>query len=118
MVTSISAVAARWSVSFTGTTLEQMQGWGWQSVQHPDFLPKVLAEWSSALAEGKPFEMGFPLRGADGNFRAFLTRVMPLKDSAGRVVRWFGTNTDISELKQTQERLAVQAPELRLADLF
>jgi PAS domain S-box-containing protein len=102
----------RW-YEFTGTTLEQMEGWGWQSVQHPDFLPKVLAEWSSALAEGKPFEMGFPLRGADGNFRAFLTRVMPLKDSAGRVVRWFGTNTDIEELKRTEDRLAVQAEELR-----
>jgi PAS domain S-box-containing protein len=102
----------RW-YEFTGTTLEQMQGWGWQSVHHPDFLPKVLAEWTAAIAEGKPFEMEFPLRGADGNFRAFLTRVMALKDSAGRVVRWFGTNTDIEELKRTEERLAVQAEELR-----
>jgi PAS domain S-box-containing protein len=102
----------RW-YEFTGTTLEQMQGWGWQSVHHPNFLPEVLARWTSAIAEGKPLEMEFPLRGADGLFRAFLTRVMPLKDSEGRVVRWFGTNTDISELKQTQERLASQAEELR-----
>ncbi len=84
----------RW-YEFTGTTLEQMQGWGWQSVHHPDFLPEVLARWTSAIAEGKPLEMEFPLRGADGLFRAFLTRVMPLKDAEGRVVRWFGTNTDI-----------------------
>ena len=109
---SINWYNERW-YEFTGTRLEQMQGWGWQSVHHPDFLPKVLAGWRSALAEGEPFEMQFPLRGADGLFRAFLTRVMPLKDSAGRVVRWFGTNTDISELKQTQERLAVKAEELR-----
>jgi PAS domain S-box-containing protein len=102
----------RW-YEFTGTTLEQMQGWGWQSVHHPDFLPEVLARWTSAIAEGSPLEMEFPLRGADGLFRAFLTRVMPLKDSDGRVVRWFGTNTDISALKQTEERLAVQAEELR-----
>jgi PAS domain S-box-containing protein len=102
----------RW-YEFTGTTLEQMQGWGWQSVHHPEFLSEVLARWTSAIAEGKPFEMEFPLRGADGLFRAFLTRVMPLKDSAGRVVRWFGTNTDISEFKRTQERLAMQAEELR-----
>jgi PAS domain S-box-containing protein len=102
----------RW-YEFTGTTLEQMQGWGWQSVHHPDFLPEVLAKWTSAIAEGKPVEMEFPLRGSDGLFRAFLTRVMPLKDSEGRVVRWFGTNTDISVLKQTEERLAVQAEELR-----
>ena len=102
----------RW-YEFTGTTLQQMQGWGWQSVHHPDFLPKVLARWTSAIAQGEPFEMEFPLRGTDGLFRAFLTRMMPLKDSAGRVVRWFGTNTDISEFKRTEERLAVQAEELR-----
>jgi PAS domain S-box-containing protein len=102
----------RW-YEFTGTTLEQMQGWGWQSVHHPDFLPEVLAKWTSAIADGKPVEMEFPLRGADGAFRAFLTRVMPLKDAEGRVVRWFGTNTDISEFKCAQERLAVQAEELR-----
>jgi PAS domain S-box-containing protein len=102
----------RW-YEFTGTTFEQMQGWGWQSVHHPDFLPKVLAAWKTAIAEGNPLEMEFPIRGADGLFRAFLTRVMPLKDSAGRVVRWFGTNTDIEELKRTEERLAVQAEELR-----
>jgi PAS domain S-box-containing protein len=109
---SIDWYNQRW-YEFTGTSLEQMQGWGWQSVQHPDSLPRVLAGWKSALAEGRSFEMEFPLRGADGLFRAFLTRVMPLKDSAGRVVRWFGTNTDISELKQAQERLAVKAEELR-----
>jgi len=109
---SISWYNQRW-YEFTGTTLEQMQGWGWQSVQHPDYLPKVLAGWTAAIAAGTPFEMEFPLRGADGLFRAFLTRVMPLKDSAGRVVRWFGTHTDISEFKQAQERLALQAEELR-----
>jgi PAS domain S-box-containing protein len=109
---SITWYNQRW-YEFTGTTLEQMRGWGWQSLQHPDFLPKVLAGWKGAIAEGKLFEMEFPIRGADGLFRAFLTRVMPLKDSAGRVVRWFGTNTDISEFKQTQERLAMQAEELR-----
>lgn len=101
----------RW-YEFTGKTLDQMQGWGWQVVHHPNFLPEVLVRWTGAIAEGKPFDMEFPLRGADGLFREFLTRVMPLKDSAGRVVRWFGTNTDISELKQTQERLAAQAEEL------
>ena len=102
----------RW-YEFTGTTLEQMQGWGWQRVHHPDVLPKVLAEWTTAIAEGRPFEMEFPLLGANGSFRAFLSRVMPLKDSAGRVVRWFGTNTDIEELKRTEERLARQTEELR-----
>jgi PAS domain S-box-containing protein len=101
----------RW-YEYTGTTFEQMQGWGWQSVQDPDILPQVMEGWKNAIATGQPFDMEFPLRGADGRFRSFLTRVMPLKDSAGRVVRWFGTNTDISERKQAAERLAAQAAEL------
>jgi hypothetical protein len=102
----------RW-YEYTGTTFEQMQGWGWQRVHDPEILPKVLEAWTSALAAGEAFDMEFPLRGADGIFRAFLTRVMPLKDSAGQVVRWFGTNTDISERKQIEERLVVQAEELQ-----
>jgi PAS domain S-box-containing protein len=89
-----------------------MRGWAWQTVHDPGMLPKVLDRWKGAIATGQPFDMEFPLRGADGTFRAFLTRVMPLKDSEGRVVRWFGTNTDVAELKEAQERLAVQAESL------
>jgi PAS domain S-box-containing protein len=101
----------RW-YEYTGTTLEQMQGWAWQSIHDPDLLPKVLEEWKASIATGRPFDMEFPLRGADGRFRMFLTRVMPVRDSEGRVVRWFGTSTDISERKQAEERLARQAAEL------
>ena len=101
----------RW-YEYTGTTFEQMEGWGWQTVHDPEMLPKVLEGWKGAIATGAPFEMEFPLRGADGSFRMFLTRVMPVKDLEGRVVRWFGTNTDISERKQAQELLAQQAEEL------
>jgi len=92
----------RW-YEYTGTTPEQMEGWGWQSVHDPDVLPKVLERWKASIATGQPFDMEFPLRGADGIFRSFLTRVLPLKDSAGLVHRWFGTNTDISALKEAEE---------------
>ena len=101
----------RW-YEYTGTTFGQMQGWAWQNVHDPRILPEVLERWKGAIADGKPFDMEFPLRGADGRFRAFLTRVMPVTDVEGRVVRWFGTNTDISERKQAEERLAAQAEEL------
>jgi PAS domain S-box-containing protein len=101
----------RW-YEYTGTTSEQMQGWAWQSVHDPEVLPRVLDGWKAAIADRKPFEMEFPLRGADGRFRMFLTRVMPVKDSEGQVVRWFGTNTDISERQQAEQRLAGQAAEL------
>jgi PAS domain S-box-containing protein len=81
---------------YTGTTPAEMEGWGWQSVHDPDQLPAVMDRWTSSIASGQPFEMTFPLRGADGVFRPFLTRVQPQRDAEGRVVRWFGTNTDVS----------------------
>jgi signal transduction histidine kinase len=75
-------------------------------------LPLILEKWQGAIAAGEPFEMEFPLRGASGIFREFLTRVLPLKDAQGRVTRWFGTNTDISERKAVEVRLVAQAAEL------
>lgn len=94
----------RW-YEYTGTTPAEMEGWGWQSVHHPEVLPRVLAQWKASIAAGEPFEMEFPLRGADGRFRNFLTRAQPLKDAQGRVTRWFGTNTDITEQKRFQAEL-------------
>lgn len=94
----------RW-YEYTGTTPEQMEGRGWQSVHDPEVLPIVLQGWKGAIDAGEPFEMEFPLRGADGKFRTFLTRCQPLKDSEGRVVQWFGTNTDVEALKKAEEKI-------------
>jgi signal transduction histidine kinase len=82
-----------------------MAGWGWQSVHTPETLEEVLSKWRASLATGKPFEMIFPLRGADGTFRQFLTLAMPVRDAEGNVVRWFGTNTDITEQRRSEEAL-------------
>ena len=103
----------RW-YDYTGTTFEQMQGWGWQSVHDPAELPKVLTRWRASIATGQPFDMVFPIKGGDGVFRPFLTRVEPVKDEQGRVVQWFGTNTDISEAKQAEEALRTSEERLRL----
>lgn len=84
----------RW-YEYTGTTFEEMVGWGWDKVHDPSALPEVVSRWKYSIATGEPFEMDVPLRGRDGNFRTFLTRVRPLHDAGGRIVRWFGTNTDI-----------------------
>ncbi|HVF29196.1 MAG TPA: PAS domain-containing sensor histidine kinase, partial [Pyrinomonadaceae bacterium] len=89
----------RW-YDYTGTTPEEMEGWGWQSVHDPETLPLVLERWRASLNTGKSFEMEFPLKSAAGEFRSFLTRVEPLRDAQGRVVRWFGTNTDVEELRR------------------
>ena len=80
-----------------------MEGWGWQTVHDAEILPDVLKRWQNSIRTGEPFDMEFPLRrGADGTFRWFLTRVVPLRDSNGNIVRWFGTNTDIEELRQAR----------------
>ena len=89
----------RW-YEYTGTTPEQVEGWGWQSVHDPDRLSNVLERWKTSIATGKPFDMVFPLKGANGQFRPFLTRINPLRDPSGAVLYWFGTNTDIGERKR------------------
>ncbi|MEP7206417.1 MAG: PAS domain S-box protein [Casimicrobiaceae bacterium] len=94
----------RW-YEYTGTTPREMEGWGWQSVHDPSVLPQVLERWRGSVARGEPFDMVFPLRGADHVFRPFLTRVNPLRDAAGQIVYWCGTNTDISEIKRMEETL-------------
>ncbi|MDP3690524.1 sensor histidine kinase [Bradyrhizobium sp.] len=85
----------RW-YEYTGTSPESQQGWGWTSVHDADRLPDVLKQWKHSIATGESFEMTFPLKGSDGIFRPFLTRVVPRRDPAGKIVRWLGTNVDIS----------------------
>ncbi len=98
----------RW-YEYTGTTLEEMQGDGWLKVHRADFAEGVLASWRSAMQDGSSFEMEFPLRGADGIYRWFLTRARPLRDSEGRIVRWVGTNTDIDERRRATEAIDLLA---------
>ena len=107
----------RW-YDYTGTTFEEMQGWGWEKVHDPLLLPKVVERWQRSLATGEPFEMEFTLRGADGVARWFLTRVAPSRDAAGRIVRWFGTNTNIDVIRASQallEAVADQSREMQAA---
>jgi PAS domain S-box-containing protein len=94
----------RW-YEYTGASPESMLGWGWQSVHDPAFLPEVLKRWKGCIAAGEPFEMVFPLKGADGEYRPFLTRVNPLRDGHGSILYWFGSNTDISEMKRMENAL-------------
>ncbi len=101
----------RW-YAYTGTTPEQMEGWGWQSVHDPQRLPEVMARWQEAITLGQPFEMEFPLRGADGRFRRFLTRAVPIKNANGKVEQWFGTNTDVDELKRAEDEIKALNTEL------
>ena len=96
----------RW-YDYTGTTFESMQGWGWRSVHDPEMVDDVIGRWQAALNAGVPFEMEFPILGADGRFRWHLTQAMPLKDQSGQIVRWFGTNTDVDSSRRLREERAL-----------
>jgi len=95
-----------------------MEGWGWQSVHHPEHLPGVLNKWKGSIKNGKTFEMVFPIKGSDQTFRPFLTRVVPLKSKDGKVLEWIGTNTDMTlqvkakEAEAEKERLEITARQL------
>lgn len=99
---------------YTGTTPEQMTGWGWQSVHAPDVLPQVLERWCESIRTGQPFEMEFPIRSASGTFRWFLTRVNAVRDRHGNVIHWFGTNTDVDQVKRAEQALRDESNVLEL----
>ncbi len=94
----------RW-FEYTGTTLEQMRGWGWHAVHHPDHVARVVEKIAQCFASGEPWEDTFPLRGRDGEYRWFLSRALPIRDESGAVVRWFGTNTDITADREREQAL-------------
>ncbi|MBA3540542.1 MAG: GAF domain-containing protein [Deltaproteobacteria bacterium] len=108
----------RWC-EYTGTTIETMRIGGAALVHHPDHIARVVAGWSAALHSGHAWEDTFPLRGRDGTYRWFLSRALPIRDATGKVVRWFGTNTDITESRETGLALAAasQAKDRFLAAL-
>jgi PAS domain S-box-containing protein len=96
----------RW-YDYTGTTLDEMRGWGWQTVHHPDYVGPVTERFKEAVRKGEPWEDTFPLRSAQGEYRWFLSRALPMRNESGRITRWFGTNTDVTE----QRAAAVQRDE-------
>jgi two-component system, NtrC family, sensor kinase len=94
----------RW-YDYTGSTIDDMKGWGWKTAIHPDHVERVVEGIQRIWSRGELWADTFPLRGQDGSYRWFLSRALPIRDAAGHVVRWFGTNTDITERKQAEEAL-------------
>jgi len=106
----------RWR-SYMGLGLEELQGAGWQSILHPDDRERVLKAWQESVTNGTTYEQEERHRGADGTYRWFLARGLPLRDAEGRIVRWYGTNTDIEDRKQTEGELRrLSGQLLRLQD--
>jgi PAS domain S-box-containing protein len=101
---------SRW-YEYTGTTPALMEGWGWQSVHDIRALPEILETWKASISAARPFEMVFTIRGADGVFRPFMTRISPAFDQDGHVTNWYGVNTDISSQVGAED--AVEKSEAR-----
>jgi diguanylate cyclase (GGDEF)-like protein/PAS domain S-box-containing protein len=97
----------RW-FEYSGTTLEEMAGWGWKKIYHPDHVQRVADNIGNCFRTGESCEDTFPLRDRDGNYRWFLSRAIPIWDSEGKVSRWFGTLTDISDSKVLEEALFLE----------
>jgi PAS domain S-box-containing protein len=112
----------RW-YEYTGATVAEARGWGWLAFQHPDHTAHVVAGIRTFWKSGEPWEDTFPIRGRDGRYRWFLARAEPIRDADGHVVRWFGTNTDINQLREAEtardRALAeAKAERERLYDVF
>jgi PAS domain S-box-containing protein len=103
----------RW-LEYTGTSLEQMKGWGWQVALHPASVDGVTEKLRKHIASGEPWEDTFLLRSSSGEYRWFLSRAVPIRNFEGAVVRWFGTNTDIDEVRRAEEILSLARQELEI----
>ena len=86
----------------TGLTFEDMQGFGWKQVIHPDELDSVMSAWQKSMQTGEPYEKEVRYRKFDGSYCWYLVRSVPIEDEQGNIVKWFGTGTDIDERKQLE----------------
>jgi PAS domain S-box-containing protein len=94
----------RW-LDYTGSTLETSLGDGWRVFHHPEHVARVVDKWRRCTAEGRIWEDLFPLRGAEGRYRWFLSRAMPVRDAKGDIAFWCGTNTDVTDARRQSQRL-------------
>jgi PAS domain S-box-containing protein len=105
----------RW-LDYTGMSFNEIKGWGWAAAIHPEDITDLQARWRAALERSISYEAEARMRRADGCYRWFLIQAMSLRDSGGRIIRWYGTYTDIEGLKLAQEELQKQTS--RLDELF
>jgi PAS domain S-box-containing protein len=103
---------------YTGAEAPELDGDRWGAVVHPDDLPRASERWAKSLSDGSPYEVEFRLRRHDGAYSWFLGRALPVRDETGRIIRWIGTNTDISRQREVEEaqRALNLTLEMRLAE--
>jgi PAS domain S-box-containing protein len=101
---SADYVNKRW-LEYYGLSLEDLRDWRWKIVVHPEDEPKVTEEWLSAVATGKPLATEFRMRRADGEYRWFLVRTVPLRDESGKIVKWYSAGHDIDDRRRAEEEI-------------
>lgn len=101
----------RW-VEYTGVPEEQQHGDGWMNALHPDDRARARQAWLAAVNTNEPFDVEYRIRNVDGVYRWFKARSLAFRDMSGKVVRWFGTSTDIDDQKRIEQKLARQSEEL------
>lgn len=107
----------RWT-DFTGLTLEESLGYGWKQSIHPDDQVRAATAWRKSMESGEPHDGEYRLSRADGVYRWMLVRALPLRDASGEIVKWFGTGTDIDDLKRVEDELNSQARQQSIAAAF
>ncbi len=103
----------RW-LEYTGMSNQDLLGGRSLELVPPDTLPQIEAHWRESVRSGRPFEMEYPIRARDGQYRWFLTRANPMRDARGQLLRWFGTATDVDQVKRVQEQLRDETNVLEL----
>jgi PAS domain S-box-containing protein len=96
---------------YTGQSLGEVRGWGWLNAIHPDDRERATTTWARALASGSGYETEYRLRRADGAYRTFLARCVPIREASGSIREWVGCGTDITERKRLEDTLAQTALE-------
>jgi len=109
---SADYVNERW-LEYYGVSLEDLRDWRWKVVVHPEDEPKVMNEWLSAVATGKPLEIEARMRRADGEYRWFAVRTVPIRDEFGRIVKWYAAGHDIDDRKRAEEELEKAFDEIK-----
>jgi PAS domain S-box-containing protein len=103
-------------LDYTGRSEAQQLGAGWLEQVHPDDRVKVRMEWARVVGTGDTYDIMFRIRRFDGVYRWFKTRAVPLRDPAGRILKWFGSNTDIEDFVVSEHKLKVQLERMQLLD--
>ncbi|WP_332997972.1 sensor histidine kinase [Microcoleus sp. A006_D1] len=104
----------RW-FEYTGLTLEETQGWGWQPILHPDDVENCLERWNYSVQTGETYEVEYRFkRASDGAYRWHLGRAMPVRDAEGKILKWFGTCTDIDDRQRSAQTAYFRARALAL----